>query len=128
MDQYHGNFTGKVSKGTGGKRVKFSDKRLAMAGGTFTATKLSQKEERKSTRTGGGNTKVRIRKTKFINVSTAGGTKKVEITNVIKGNTPDYTRQNIMTKGAIVQTAIGKVRVTSRPGQHGALSGVPVKE
>jgi small subunit ribosomal protein S8e len=128
MDQYHENYTGKVSKGTGGKKSRFSDKRLAMAGGTFTATKLSQKEERKSTRAKGGNAKVRIRKTQFVNVPSEKGAKKVKITNVLKGNTPDFTRQNIITKGAIVQTEAGKVRITSRPGQHGVLSGVIVKE
>lgn len=128
MDQYHENYEGKVSKGTGGKKVKFSDKRLVHAGGTFTATKLSEKEELKKIRTGGGNSKVKIRKTQFVNVPSEKGTKRVKITNVIKGNTPDFTRQNIMTKGAIVQTEMGKVRITSRPGQHGVLSGVLVKE
>jgi small subunit ribosomal protein S8e len=128
MDQYHEDYRGKVSSGTGGRKVKFSDKRLCHMGGTFTGTRLSQNEEIKTTRSVGGNTKSRVRKTKFISVSTEGGNKKVEITNVIRGNTPDYTRQNIITKGAIVQTAIGKVRVTSRPGQHGVLSGVIAKE
>jgi small subunit ribosomal protein S8e len=128
MDQYHENYIGKVSSGTGGKKGKFSDKRLAMAGGTFSATKLSQKEERKKVRTGGGNSKVKIRKTQFVNVPSEKGTKRAKITNVLKGNTPDYTRQNIITKGAIVQTEVGKVRITSRPGQHGVLSGVLVKE
>jgi small subunit ribosomal protein S8e len=128
MDQYHENYTGKVSRGTGGKKVRFSDKRLVHAGGTFTATKLSPKEELKKSRTGGGNSKVRIRKTQFVNVSDGKAIRRAKITNVLKGNTPDYTRQNIITKGAIVQTEVGKVRITSRPGQHGVLSGVPVKE
>jgi small subunit ribosomal protein S8e len=38
-----------------------------------------------------------------------------------------YVRRNILTKGAVVDTDKGKVRVTSRPGQSGALSGVLVQ-
>jgi small subunit ribosomal protein S8e len=128
MDQYHGNFRGQVSKGTGGKRVKFSDKRLSQIGGTFTETKLHQKEEKKTARKIGGSKKTRIRKTQFVNVSIGNATKKAKITNVIKGNNPDFTRQNIITKGAIVQTDAGKVRITSRPGQDGSLNGIIVKE
>jgi len=126
MDQYHGSFRGQVSKGTGGKKVKFSDKRLSQIGGTFTETKLHEKEEKKASRRRGGSGKTKIRKTQFVNVSTGNSTKKVKITNVIKGNNPDYTRQNIITKGAIVQTELGKVRITSRPGQEGSLSGIVV--
>lgn len=37
-----------------------------------------------------------------------------------------YVRRNILTKGAVVDTDVGKVRITSRPGQSGALSGVKV--
>jgi small subunit ribosomal protein S8e len=129
MDQYHGNFRGQVSKGTGGKKVKFSDKRLSQVGGPFTETKLHlQKEEKKTARKIGGSLKTRIRKTQFVNVSTGNTTKKAKITNVLKGNNPDYTRQNIITKGAIVQTDIGKVRIMSRPGQGGSLNGILVKE
>jgi small subunit ribosomal protein S8e len=32
-----------------------------------------------------------------------------------------------MTKGAVVETAKGKVKITSRPGQVGVLQGVLVK-
>lgn len=38
-----------------------------------------------------------------------------------------YVRRNILTKGAVVDTDKGKVKITSRPGQAGALSGVLVK-
>jgi small subunit ribosomal protein S8e len=38
-----------------------------------------------------------------------------------------YVRRNILTKGAVVDTDKGKVRITSRPGQSGALSGVLVQ-
>ena len=38
-----------------------------------------------------------------------------------------FVRRNIITKGAVVETAKGNVKITSRPGQIGALSGVLVK-
>src|SRR3989338_15673 len=33
----------------------------------------------------------------------------------------NYVRRNILTKGSIVDTSIGKARITSRPGQHGSI-------
>lgn len=37
---------------------------------------------------------------------------------------PNYVRRNIMTKGAVVDTDKGPVRITSRPGSHGVINGV----
>ncbi|MCA1812834.1 MAG: hypothetical protein LC624_02650, partial [Halobacteriales archaeon] len=39
---------------------------------------------------------------------------------------PHYVRRNIITKGAVVNTNLGRVRITSRPGQDGTLNGVLV--
>ncbi|MFH0711560.1 MAG: 30S ribosomal protein S8e [archaeon] len=47
-------------------------------------------------------------------------TKKVTIKNVIE--TPSNTflaRQNILVKGAIIETELGKARITNRPSQEG---------
>ncbi|MEC7462313.1 MAG: 30S ribosomal protein S8e, partial [Candidatus Thermoplasmatota archaeon] len=41
---------------------------------------------------------------------------------------PNYVRRNILKKGAIVETSIGRVRITSRPGMDGVISGVIVEE
>ena len=35
-----------------------------------------------------------------------------------------FIRRNIITKGCIIETEAGKARVTSRPGQHGAVNAV----
>lgn len=35
-----------------------------------------------------------------------------------------FVRRNILTKGAIIETDIGKARVTSRPGQEGTVNAV----
>ena len=37
---------------------------------------------------------------------------------------PNYVQRNIVTKGAILETDLGLVRVVSRPGQDGVLNGV----
>lgn len=35
-----------------------------------------------------------------------------------------FIRRNIITKGTIVETPLGKVKITSRPGQVGTLNGI----
>lgn len=127
MKQYHEAYTGKVSKGTGGRRIKSRDKKLAHVGGEFASTKVSDSEKKKAVRTRGGGRKVKLQRAVYANVATDKGVKKARIISVIEGNTPHYTRQNVITKGAILNTEIGKVRVTSRPGQDGVVNGVLIK-
>lgn len=127
MEQYHEAYKGKVSKGTGGRRIKSRDKKLAHVGGEFASTKVSESEKKKAVRTKGGCRKVKLQRAVYANVATDKGVKKARIISVIEGNTPHYTRQNVITKGAILNTEIGKVRVTSRPGQDGVVNGVLIK-
>jgi len=80
-------------------------------------------------RSRGGNVKSIATGAEFANISTKDGVKKAKIVSVV-GNTADsqYIRRNIITKGAIVQTELGKARVTSRPGQSGSIDAVLVEE
>ena len=39
---------------------------------------------------------------------------------------PNYVQRNVITRGAILETDVGLVRVRSRPGQDGILNGVRV--
>ncbi len=39
-----------------------------------------------------------------------------------------YARRNVVTKGAIIQTDIGKARVTNRPSQEGVINAVLISE
>ena len=39
----------------------------------------------------------------------------------------NFVRRNILTKGAVIETSIGKARVTSRPGQQSFVNAVLVK-
>ena len=66
----------------------------------------------------------RLSTAKFVNVLTKEGMKKVTLRTVLE--TPDnrhYARQNILTRGAVVDTEIGKVKITNRVGQDGVVNG-----
>ena len=124
MYQYHESRTKKVSSGTGGSRVKFRDKKLAHLGRRFTATKVGEKLVRESLRTKGGNSKLRLKKANSVNVLTKAGMKKAKILGVVESHRADFARENIITRGAILKTDIGKVKVTNRVGQDGMVNGV----
>ena len=54
-----------------------------------------------------------------------GKTTKTEITSVIENSANiHYIRRNIMNKGAIIDTKLGKAKITSRPGQSGTINAV----
>ena len=124
VEQYHGRDKTKAS-GTGGARRFASDKKLARYGSPFTATKVGEKDIREL-RAGRGNTKkVKLKHVAFANVLQKDGkVKKAKIRTVIE--TPDnrhYARQNVITKGAVIDTELGKVKVTNRVGQDGVVNG-----
>ncbi len=125
--QYHEPSRKKVSAGTGGRKAKFRDKKLAHMGGGFTATKVNEGEDRYLKRGRGGTTKVKARRAGFVNVLMDGKTKKAKILSVVESHNPQYARQNIITRGAILNTDAGKVRVTNRVGQDGVVNGILVK-
>jgi len=124
MENYHGPL-GSTTAGTGGKRGRRTDKKLRFAGGTFTATKVGKADSRKLRSARGCTTKVKLKTAHFVNVlGKDGKMQKVAMRTVIE--TPDnrhYARQNIVTKGAVVDTEIGKVKVTNRVGQDGVVNG-----
>ena len=126
MDQYHRPHDKKVGSGTGGKNRKARDKRLAHIGGVFTATKVSEKDSRVKRRRRGGTSSVKLKKASTINVITKEGTKKAKIMRVIEGPNKEHVRMNIITRGAVVETDIGKAKVTNRVGQDGVINGVLV--
>jgi len=52
-------------------------------------------------------------------------TMKVKIKSVLENPANrHFVRRNILTKGTIIDTDVGKARITSRPGQHGVLNAV----
>ncbi|MFX1366223.1 MAG: 30S ribosomal protein S8e [Promethearchaeota archaeon] len=86
-------------------------------------------EKNKKQRTMGGNYKVKLFATQFINVTdpNTNKTKKVRILRFESNEaSKDLNRRHILTKGAIVETELGNAKITSRPGQHGLLNGILV--
>jgi len=128
MEQFHGKPKRKTT-GSGGVIRKFRDKRLHEAGGPFSATKVSEKEET-GKKFGRGNViKIKLKQVAFASLATKEGIKKVKIKAVLES--PDnrhYTRMNIITKGVVIDTELGKARVTSRPGQHGIVNAVLIEK
>ncbi len=54
-----------------------------------------------------------------------GATKKAKIETVEENSAnPNYVRRNLLTKGAIIKTEIGRARIVSRPGQDGVINAV----
>ena len=81
----------------------------------------------KTYRVRGGNEKLRILTTASINVYDP-ATKAMRAAKIVTVRenpaNPNYVQRNIITKGAILETELGLVRVRSRPGQDGVLNGI----
>ena len=79
----------------------------------------------------GGNVKVSLVSDNSVNVidKSNNSIKKVAITRVLKNpSNRDYERRGVITRGAILDTELGKVRVLSRPGQSGIIDGILINE
>ena len=79
----------------------------------------------------GGNIKVSLVSDNSVNVidKSNNSIKKVAITRVLKNpSNRDYERRGVITRGAILDTELGKVRVLSRPGQTGIINGILISE
>ena len=84
-------------------------------------------EKRKYKRVMGGRKKTFLLRANMINVKIGNKTQKLEIRNVLETPSNRFlARQNILSKGTIVQTEKGKVRITNRPSQEGMINGILV--
>jgi small subunit ribosomal protein S8e len=79
----------------------------------------------------GGTLKLSIKNTDFIIVNDIHNKKtiKTKIIRVLENSAnKDYERRGVLSKGALVETELGIVRVVSRPGQHGSMNAILTKE
>ena len=118
-------------KSTGGRRRSARKKRKFEIGYEKQVTTIGP-EKRKFARTRGGNKKVRVLKAEVANVIDFNRKKKkaqrAKILTVLENPAnPHYVRRNIITKGAVIETELGKARITSRPGQDGIINAVLIK-
>ena len=111
-------------KVSGRKYISLRKKRLKDLGDIPALTTIGDKRS-KTKRVRGANTKRTLLSTEQVIVSDKGKAKKLKILSVVDNPANiNYTRRNIITKGCIVKTEKGDVKITSRPGQSGAMQGV----
>lgn len=113
---------------SGGKYIKSKKKKKHSIAGQKRVVKIGE-EKRKTTKISGGNKKTLLLKAKFINIQTKEKkTKKVEIKNVLETPSNRFlARQNVLTKGAIVETELGKAKITNRPSQESVINGILIE-
>jgi len=115
-----------VRKVTGGRIRPAQGKRRTEIGLSPADTHIGE-DKRKIMRTTGANEKVRTLRALYANVTNAsnGVTRKAKIEKVEANSAnPNYVRRNLLTKGAIIKTEIGRARIASRPGQDGVINAV----
>lgn len=117
-----------LRKITGG-RFKSLTKKLATLGDSPVFTKVGEKKF-KNKRGKGGHQKsvlLTVAKVNIMNLKTK-KSQVTEISAVVENSANrNFIRRGILTKGALINTPLGKARVTSRPGQVGALNAVLVE-
>ena len=134
MVQFH-KITKTKKTGSGGHLRRSNDKAKAHFGGFFARTKLVKEDSKKKAtekrvpfKSTGGKTKVAAEHVLYASISEGKGKhKKAKIKNVLES--PDnrhFSRENVITKGTIIETEAGKARVTSRPGQGGTINATLV--
>ena len=116
-------------KYTGKKYISYRGKRIFEIRNDAALTKVGEQKV-KTRRARAGIVKNFLLAAKFVNVYDPKTKKysKVDIKEVVE-NTANrhFVRRNIVTKGAVVATSLGNVKITSRPGQEAVLNGVLVK-
>ena len=116
-------------KSTGGLLHTSALKRKHAVGSNQIKTTISDSKV-KVVRTKGGNTKTKVVSSLTINLidKKTGKAKEVKILDVLENKAnPHFIRQKLLTKGAVVKTDAGKVKITSRPAQDGVVNGVVVE-
>lgn len=91
-------------------------------------TKISETIKSKSIRVCGANVKRKLLSGNSVNiVDKKGKSTKTTIANVVENSAnPHLVRRNILTKGAIIETSLGKAKISNRPGQEGCINATLV--
>lgn len=120
-----------LKKPSGGKKGRVrKTKKKALCGGPPQIPKLGERDLRLVERVTGGNLKVRVREVRYANVYIPKERRhvKAKILSILSTPAnPDFARRNLIVKGAVIQTEVGKAVVTSRPGQDGVINAVLIE-
>lgn len=118
---------GRSVRGTSGGRYRPSrGKRRSEIGSAPAETHIGE-DRRRIVRSYGGNPKIRAMRARYANVAdrATGTIRKVVIETVEEnGANPNYVRRNLLTKGAVIRTEVGRARIISRPGQDGVINAI----
>ena len=110
-----------------GRRIRYArNKRRFEIGRELHLTTIGPMKQ-KTIRTRGHNKKSRVltSNTVFVVDPKTNKTTKTEIITVVENSANvHYVRRNIMNKGAIINTKVGKAKITSRPGQSGVINAI----
>jgi len=118
----------KGRKITGGKYKKARKKKLYELPGKARVVKLVGKKT-KLIKISGGKRKLVSLQQNEANIINNGISKKAKIKTVLETPANRFlARQNILIKGAIIETDLGKARITNRPSQEGIVQAVLVNE
>lgn len=113
---------------TGGIRNRNSKKKKYQRGRDFLPAHVGE-TKKKTLRTRGGGEKNVVLSANVANVMVNGKGQKAKILSVVQNMADSqFVRRNIITKGAVIETDLGKARVTSRPGQVGVVNAVLVEK
>lgn len=115
-----------LKKSSGGRKWASRKKRRREMGSELVETKLGP-TKRIERRALGGNIKTSSLGADIANVMDlkTGKAKKSKILTVVENPAdPHFVRRNVLTKGAIIETELGRARVTNRPGQSGSIDAV----
>ena len=118
---------GKSKRSKTGRRIRYARSKRKFEIGREQHLTTIGPPTMKKIRTRGNNVKVRVKTSNIAYVldPKTNKTTKTEIITV-KENTANihFVRRNIINKGAIIETKIGKAKVTSRPGQCGTINPI----
>ena len=109
---------------SGGKYKRARKRKLYELPGIPRVVKLG-KDKGKFLRTRGGNIKRVSLSAETANVMVKGKAKKAKIKNVLETPSNRFlARQNVLVKGALIDTDLGKARITNRPSQDGHVQAI----
>ena len=119
-----------LRKASGGLKNPNRKKRLYEKGSQPVMSKLGKERRVRHDRTMGGALRDRVLQATTVNVYSQ-STKKYAVAKIktVSNNPANryFTRANIITQGAVLDTELGKAKVTNRPGQEGAINAVLIQ-
>jgi len=118
----------KGRKISGGKYKKSRKKKLYEKKGKRRIVKLGEKKTKLIKVRGKGEKLISLTQN-TTNIIIKGKAKKAKIKTVLETPSNRFlARQNILVKGAIIETNLGKAQITNRPSQEGSVQAILLKE